>query len=358
MAMRKLLLAASILSVLLLLVAGLVIGEVAIRTVHLVRDGIPFMETPSGRVGAIVLDPRLGWRATDWYMQDLVETTAGGAIYPIHRSQGAHGFRQYGNVQTREAKLLVIGDSFTQASAVSDDKTYHALLKGRLGIEVFAYGTGGYGTLQEYMILDEVMDVIQPTVMLWQFCTNDFINNDHALEIASTINNNGWTRPYWEQGQIHLHSPKPSGLQVREWISRHSRFLYFMASRADRLRARTAPESVERVIGREGFAHPGFARSVKTTDELMARVRARAGSIPIHAFSCENEEPYNTAFEGIARRHAIQYWKDVPDAVHDALKAGEDVLASDGHWNARGHALVADRLVRHLRVTPPVLAMQ
>jgi hypothetical protein len=133
------------------------------------------METPSGRVGAIVLDPRLGWRATDWYTQDLVETTAGVAIYPVHRSQGAHGFRQYGNVQTREAKLLVIGDAFAQASAVSDDKTYHALLKRRLGIEVFAYGAGGYGTLQEYMILDEVMDVIQPTVMLWQFCTNDFI---------------------------------------------------------------------------------------------------------------------------------------------------------------------------------------
>src|SRR6188472_4275529 len=153
---RGIRLAASALIVAVSLVASFLLGELAIRTVHFLRDDIPFTETPSGRVGAIVLDPRLGWRATDWYAQDLIETTARGAVYTVHRSQGSHGFRQYGNVQSRKPKLLIIGDSFTQASAVSDDRTYHALLKRQLGMEVFAYGAGGYGTLQEYLILDEV----------------------------------------------------------------------------------------------------------------------------------------------------------------------------------------------------------
>ena len=61
------------------------------------------------------------------------------------------------------------------------------LFKKELGIEVFAYGAGGYGTLQEYLILDEVIDEIQPTTMFWQFCNNDFTDNDHALEVASTL---------------------------------------------------------------------------------------------------------------------------------------------------------------------------
>ena len=82
---------------------------------------------------------------------------------------------------------------------------------------MFAYGTGGYGTLQEYLVLDEVIDEIQPTMILWQFCTNDFINNDHDLEVASTLNNNGWIRPYWEKGQAQLRSPKRTGVQVREY---------------------------------------------------------------------------------------------------------------------------------------------
>ncbi len=341
-----------------LLVACLAIGEIAIRVVHLMRDGIPFAEAPSGRIGPIVLDPHLGWRATDWYAQDLAEQTSKGVVYAVHRSQGWHGFRQYGNVGSRRPKLLVIGDSFTQATAVSDDHTYHALLKRDLGMEVFAYGAGGYGTLQEYLILDEVFDALQPSVLLWQFCTNDFINNDHALEVASTINNNGWIRPYWEHGQIALRSPKPSGVQTREWISRHSRFLYFLVSRLDRLRARAIRETVERTIEREGFAHPGFARSVQTTDELMGQVRARVGTIPIHAFSCEKEEPYNSAFARIAQHYNIHYWAEVSDAIREALAAGEDVLADDGHWNERGHAIVAERLAPHLRMVPPVVALQ
>lgn len=190
------------------------------------------------------------------------------------------------------------------------------------------------------------------------FCTNDFINNDHALEVASTVNNNGWIRPYWEHGQIALRSPKPSGVQMREWISRHSRFLYFLVSRLDRLRARATRESVERAIEREGLAHPGFARSVQTTDDLMGRVRARVGTIPIHAFSCEREEPYNSAFARIARHHNIDYWADVPEAIREAIVTGDDVLASDGHWNERGHALIANRLAAHLVRSTAVLAMQ
>ena len=353
---RALLLAVAGTSLLFILLLG--VGEVTIRLVHLLRDGIPLLESPSGRVGPIVLDPRLGWRATDWYAQDLTERTSGGVVYAVHRSQGWHGFRQYGNVESRKPRLLVIGDSFTHATAVSDERTYHAQLKRELGMEVFAYGAGGYGTLQEYLILDEVFDVVQPTVLLWQFCNNDFINNDHALELASTVNNNGWIRPYWEQGQIVLRSPKPSGVQMREWISRHSRFLYFIVSRLDRLRARAARETIELAIQREGASHPGFARAVQTTDELMGKVRARVGTIPIHAFSCEKQEPYNSAFARIAQRYNIHYWADVPEAVGEALSAGEDVLASDGHWNVRGHALIASRLAAHLARSAAVLARQ
>lgn len=346
---RRIIAAAFGLGLLITIGVALVVGELTIRVIHLMRDGIPFSETPSGRVGPIVLDPRVGWRATDWYAHDLQETTAKGEAYSVHLSQGRNGFRQYGNTRRQTERLLVIGDSFTQATTASDKKTYHALLKQELGMEVFAYGAGGYGTLQEYMVLDEVIDDIRPTMVLWQFCTNDFVNNDHALEVSSTLNNNGWTRPYWEKGQVELRSPKPSAVQTREWISHHSRFLYFLVSRIDRLRARTERESVEFSIQREGMAHLGFARSVQTTDELMGRVRARVGKVPIHAFSCENEEPYNTAFAAIAQHHDIRYWADVPDAVQEALRAGADVLSSDGHWNEQGHSLIAKRLAMHLQ---------
>jgi hypothetical protein len=145
-----------------------------------------------------------------------------------------------------------------------------------------------------------------------------------------------------------LHSPKPSGVQWREWIQRHSRFLYFIVSRLDRLRARGPFESVELAIGREGFHHAEFAHSIQITNELMARVRARVGAIPIYAFNCNVKEPYTTALERISAHHQIQFWRDVPDSVEKAHKDGQDVLSSDGHWNELGHVLIANNIEQYM----------
>jgi hypothetical protein len=326
-------------------------GELTIRLIHLMRDGIPFQEAPSGSVGAITLDARLGWRATAHYTRDLSETTGHGVAYRVHRSQHQFGFRSFGDPHAHRPKLLVIGDSYTQASAVSDDKTYHAMLGRMLGMEVFAYGAGGYGTLQEYLILDEVVDLVRPSILLWQFCSNDFINNDHALEVASTVNNNGWTRPYWEDGSIVMRSPKPTSVQLRDWIQYHSRFLYFVLNRVDRLWARAGVESVDYAIERAGFAHSGFVRAVHVTDNLVGRARARVGTIPMYAFNCDTSEPFTKAWDEIARRHNVIFWRDVSQSVDFAVQDGRDVLASDGHWNEQGHALIAQKLAEHFQKT-------
>jgi hypothetical protein len=320
------------------------------------RDGIPFFEKTAGRVGSIQLDGQLGWRATENYEESLVGITKGGRTYAIHRSQRRHGFRHFGDLHSLKPKLLIIGDSFTQASAVSDTKTYAALLSRLVEMEVFAYGAGGYGTLQEYLILDRYFDEIKPDLILWQFCINDFINNDNELEQTSTANNNGLTRPYWINGAITHLSPKPTGQQVREWINHHSRFLYFVVSRIDRLRAVTSSTSVEHAIKTEGFRHSGFQRAVQVTDQLMGRVRARVGNTPIVAFSCDSTEPYDEAFSVISMHHGIEYWRDIPDVIRRALERGEDVQTPDDHWNESGHSLVAETVAKHMRTRELIAA--
>lgn len=329
----------------------LVMGELTIRCIHLLRDGIPFLETTAGgRIGSISLDEELGWRATEHYQDTSVEKTKAGRSYSVRRSQKQYGFRQFGNLDSKKIKLLVIGDSFTHAAAASDDRTYHALLAQLLDVEVFAYGAGGYGTLQEFMILDRYIDIIRPDVILWQYCANDFINNDNELERLSLVNNNGWVRPYWSHGQVQLLSPKESSLRVREWINKRSRFLYFIVSRLDRLRAARTRDTVEVAIESEGMRHPGFLRAVGVTDKLMARVRERVGKRPIMAFNCVRAEPYDEAFRDISARHAIAYWEDVASVVLEADRRGEDVYAADGgHWNERGHELAAEAIARHFR---------
>ena len=252
----------------------------------------------------------------------------------------------FGDLRSTRPKVFVIGDSFTQAVQVSDDDTYYASLKDTVGVEVFAYGAGGYGTLQEYMI--------KPTLILWQFFDNDFINNDPALETASLFNNNGLKRPYWIDGHVVYLLPKAWSASVRIFAQRHSRFLYFLLSRWDRLLAMHSEETVEVEIEREGLAHKGFSQAVQVTSDLMGKVRSRVGRIPIVAFSCGGGEPYDSAFKVISAHYDVVFLQDIAEAVGAEHKRGEDVLDADlGHWNVRGHRLAGSLISEHLRAMIP-----
>lgn len=89
------------------------LGELAIRSIHLLRDGIPFFETQAGgRVGSITLDQELGWKTPEHHWETLVQKTKSGQLYPVRRSQTQYGFRQFGALNSNRLKVLVIGDSF------------------------------------------------------------------------------------------------------------------------------------------------------------------------------------------------------------------------------------------------------
>ena len=259
-----------VLSVLIFFVAG----ELGFRLYQRWDAGIPFRSSLGqdewNPAWPLVLDDTLGWRARAGYQdfRESTETTSKGVKYAVKRSQKEYGFRMFGDLRSTRPKVFVIGDSFTQAFQVSDEDTYYATLKDVLGVEVFAYGAGGYGTLQEYMILDQYMDMIKPTLILWQFCTNDFINNDPALETASLINNNGWRRPYWVDGHIVYIIPKPWSGSFRIFAQRHSRLLHFLLSRWDRLLAIYPVQTVEVQIKREGPAHKGFQHAVQVNQRV------------------------------------------------------------------------------------------
>jgi len=305
---------------------------------------------------SLVLDDTLGWRARAGYYDEVTETTSHGKRYPVTRSQHDYGFRMFGDLRSGKPTILVIGDSFTQASQVSDGDTYFAIIKRELNGEIFAYGAGGFGTLQEYMILDRYVDMIHPSLILWQFCLNDFINNDPALEMASSMNNNGWRRPYWVDGRIEYLLPKTWTGSLRMWAQRYSRFFHWTFSRWDRLLAMHPGKTVEDDIAKEGLAHKGFQHAMRVTGELVHKTRLRVGDVPIVAFSCWKAEPYDTAFKMISDQSDIVFFPDIAGEVRAAYERGEDVFHIDmGHWSVEGHRLAGLLISDHLRTLFPKL---
>ena len=164
------------------ILATLILGEICLR--------LYFAINPR----PIYIEKKLGWRTTENFHREGLLRDAGGQEYYAKVTTDSHGFRLFGDPRSEKVKIFIIGDSFTHAIDVSDDKTYYNLLAKKLNVEIFAYGCLGYSTLQEFMILDEFIDLIKPNIVILQLCFNDIYDNSYALEKISY--NSGMTRPY------------------------------------------------------------------------------------------------------------------------------------------------------------------
>jgi hypothetical protein len=255
------------------------------------------------------------------------------------------GFRRFGDVNTRKTKIFVIGDSFTQCARVSDGGTYYDYLHDQdRNIDIFAYGCGGYGSLQEYMVLNTFLDMIKPDIILWQFCDNDLFDNSYDLASVS-LHGQHMTRPYYDNGRIAWLYPK-----------RNFGFLYGLVQSSYLLRMLDIKLDIlkgELVGSADNLSlhNPLVEKAVNTTSVIMSLVKKRAGDVPVVAFlATDNPKWLGDAFPDICRRAAIHYVQGIPEAVQNAKLHGVVVDGSpyDSHWNNTGNAIAGRMLLSYL----------
>jgi lysophospholipase L1-like esterase len=326
------------------LVAG---GEIAIRGFHLYTQHI--LNHKSFKT--IALDEEFGWLPVPNYRYSGELLDAAGKNYSVEIQTDDAGFRMFGNpLEKSRKRVLFLGDSFTHAMHVSNEKTYYGLLKKSLDLEVFSLGVEGYGTLQEYMLLDKFLDEISPDIVVLQFCENDFINNSYDLELRSGTNNNGFRRPYFKNNEVYYKVPS-SYPAIHQFAANHSQFLYFIFIRIDRLRAPlpNSAESAEGIISKQGMSYPLFRDSVEITEQLMRKIRKRVPEhIPILLFSTQNIFPYHDELKRLSEKNDIRFTDQPSVALRAAERKGITTTAQDGaHWNNAGHQIVADVLKRY-----------
>lgn len=329
-------------TVLLTLLIILIAGESLIRGYQFVRGIKP----------SIVIDRELGWAPGPNLDILTIAQDAASEYYLLRITSDENGFRMFGNPEvTDRRKIMVIGDSFTQAMEVSDDKTYFSLLRESLDAEIFAMGTGGYGTLQSYLMLRNWIDIVQPDAVILQFCTNDFVNNHYGLEKASIYNNNGLKRPYLIDGEIVRKLPRKMPT-VRHFANRHSRFLYYIFSRIDIIRSQMHMQSVEHSI----YATPGdvleFKEAVEVTGELFQKLAelTTSNGAELFVFSEGNLEPYYQNFLRISEgTDGLILMDGIAEALLQAEESGRVIRAGDfAHWNNEGHRVVASVITEFL----------
>jgi hypothetical protein len=293
-------------SVMLLLLAG----EVAVRVYQRVAYRIPLLVPMR-----VYLDRELGWE----------------------------GRKAFGNPGTTRLKIFVVGDSFTNGLGLPVDDLYYSVLGRALDAEVFAYGGGGYGTLQELLVIERYLPTIKPDLVLLQVHSNDLINNQWELERASYFNNNLAVRPYLVGDTIQYRFPAFLG-GPRLFMAAHSRLFYSIILDVERWGAELARRghlhSVETDIETKGLGFAPFRDAVATTDKIVGEIKRHVGSIPLVAFPADAPMPYVEQLRNIFHRHEIGFADEVPAQIETEEVKGIALRLVDGsHWNVRGHAI-------------------
>ncbi len=280
--------------------------------------------------GTVEQSKELGWKTiADFSHQGTWEE-----IGTVHYSTTYDGFRKFGDTATQKIKILVIGDSFTQAVNVSDEDTYYHYLQNQSSsIEVFAYGCGSYGTLQEFMILDKYLAVIKPDLVLWQFCPNDIYNNHYQLEPRIF----GSPRPYLINHEIVYF--KPSWIKL---LAKKSKLLKFVDNKIHRM-------LVKKLNDPSIINDTSFVNAVNTTQEIIGMIKERIGNTPFVGFSVGTR--HQQFFKAACQKSNLGFIDYVPAKISAARKKGIKIndMPHDGHWNETGHAIAGLAIWTYLK---------
>ena len=285
----------------------------AIEIVLRVIDLRILREAASERSLTYNYDAELGWMPIP--NSSSVVTTA----RTIHVQHNSLGFRDIEFVRSARPAMLFIGDSFVWGVDAEANERFTDLLRSRISdYTTVNAGVSGFGTDQEYLLLQRIWTTIQPAVVVLIFCTaNDRVDN------STNVRYDGYQKPYFAStadGALVLSGqPVPKSRQLyikQDWLVRHSWLARVAASAYVEIRHSPifVPDPTERLVSRmREFVE---ARGAK----LIVGLQLRDEKLILHLQ---------------ARR--------IPFVIFDGAEAYSDRYGA--HWTPDGHKLVAERLL-------------
>lgn len=291
----------------------------------------------------------VGWVVKEGYRHSGEMRDFKGNPYPLQISFGKYGFRKWGDPATTKKKVLFLGDSYIACAQTSDDKTFYKILGDSLPVEIFAYGAAGFGSTQEYLIAEHYLPEIKPDLVVWEMCSNDFVDNYWELEKRSGYHVR-MKRPYMmEDGSI----TQQLAIEWPRSVKRYSHFLYFLIQRVGGLLGtfdKPPAHPAEQYIAEQNLAYEPYAKSVQMTNAVYRKMKTLTQSnTQLVVFSADSFNPQYDQFAKLCADNGIPFLAGLDAYVRQAEAAGECTRTNDGyHWNDRGNQLVAEFLKKEI----------
>jgi hypothetical protein len=260
-------------------------------------------------------DAELGW----FPVPNAVGPFQGSRTFNV--ANNSLGLRDVELEATLRPTVLFVGDAFLWGYDVEVQDRFTELLRKDLpGLNIVNAGIPGYGTTQEYLLLQRLWDVLKPDVVVLVVCAgNDRDDN------SSNVTGNGYFRPYIAQ------TPDRSWRFAGQPVPR-SRYAYFSDNplvRHSWLARLAVAAFVELRYPLVEVPDPTHRLIAMTRDLVEARgARFLVGLVESHDHL---DQPFEAFFQAQGIRYA--YFK------------GTDHYRVDGaHWTPAGHAQVASRV--------------
>lgn len=301
---------------LLLLASGLsiAVAEIGLRLI------------PNQQWLALVSDERnLAYRydqALGWFPIPNGKTTYRGTR-SISIENNRRGFRDSEHLINDMPRMLILGDSFVWGYDVEKPERFTEKLAALLpGWAIYNLGVSGYGTDQEYLLLQEQYSFYSPQIVFLVFC----VDNDRD-DNSSNIRYDGYYKPYFAlSGEKLLARGSPVPQSQNHFFARHD---LWARSRSLRLAAKAY----------FGLVNPPHVQLVDPTDAIIVSMneftKARGAQLVVGMTGRE------LRLESILDEQRIPY-VDLTNSLRYLPRNGS-------HWTPEGHTFVSQRIHDFLR---------
>ena len=202
------------------LLITLIIAEVALRSA--LGQELAIIE--SERTLAYQHDEDLGWFPIPNSEHQFELTTS------INLKHNSRGFRDIEHELDDKPTILFLGDSFTWGYDVEAEERFTDIIRDSLpDWNVFNLGISGYGTDQQYLLLQKHIDYYQPDKVVFIYCQdNDRLDNTMNIRYVN------YYKPYFlmENDSLVLHG-KPAPESSLQYLAKRpllsKSYIYRMA---------------------------------------------------------------------------------------------------------------------------------
>jgi len=316
-----------------------ILGEVILRALY----PASVVSVTSYYRGKSSLDPQIGWVSNPNYTESFAMSDwKSDSTYTVTYQTGAHGFRQVGDPMSNKPRIFIVGDSYVQSAEVNSSETFYRIIADSLDVEVWAYGQAGYGTLQEYLIIDRYLSDIKPDLVILQTCDNDVIDNYAPLEYNS-LYKVGLERPYLTHtGAIEYQVAKKTWEQTID----KSRLLKLLWNKLQNSILKSNQPSSQELMATQGKSYPVYAEAINRTTALLGKVREKVGGEKLLVISASIYEPMLGDLAQACRSQDISFDSSTAKAIEARKYQEPRINSSDGyHWNRHGQEIVAHTLI-------------